>query len=132
MCSFACDITRQHVYKHVPNLFFSGKCNEYLSMYRNEVNKVAFKSSGDEDLNLSEESEKDYDERGSQNSDISVELNSGLSSVGATEIYNDSFDSDFGFIDTVETSGSENEVSDFDKEQSFREKKSLVNNKQFD
>ena len=92
---------------------------------------MAFKSSGDEDLNLSEKSEKDYDERGAQNSDISEELNSGLSSVGASEIYNDS--SDFEFTDTVETSGSENEVSDFDEEQSCRKTNCfLVNNKQFD
>ena len=69
MCSFACDNTRQHVYKHVLNLFFSGKCNEYLRVYQknqNEVNKMVFESSGDEDLNLSKESEKDYDERGAQ------------------------------------------------------------------
>ena len=44
-----------------------------------------------------------------------------------------SSDSDFGFTDTVETSGSENDVSDFDEEQSFREANCfLVNNKQFD
>ena len=83
---------------------------------------MAFKSSGDEDLNLSEESEKDYDERGAQNSDISEELNSGFSSVGASEIFIDSPDSDFGFNDTVATSGSKNEVSDFDEVQSFKEK----------
>ena len=83
---------------------------------------MAFERNGDEDLNLSEESEKGYDERGAQNPDISEELNSGLCSVGASEIYNDSSDSDFGFTVTVDTSGSENEVSDFDREQSFREK----------
>ena len=94
---------------------------------------MAFKSSGDEDLSLSEKSEKDRDERRAQNSDISEELNSGLSSVGASEIFNDSSDSDFGFTDTVETSGSENVVSDFDEKQSFKETNCfLVNNKQFD